>query len=98
MKNSSFGKVACMVTILYMAAAVVASAQTVSTLVNFNGTNGSQPTPDSPLVQGTDGNLYGITYFGGTPTSCLYSAGTGCGTLFKVTPAGEFTTPYSFCT
>ena len=34
---------------------------------------------------------------GGTPTNCLHSVGDGCGTVFKLTPAGEFTTLYNFC-
>jgi len=63
--------------------------------VNFNGTDGYQPS--SALVQSTDGNFYGVTYYGGTPTSCLYAAGYECGTVFKVTPAGELTTLHSFC-
>ncbi len=38
--------------------------------------------PDAPLVQATDGNLYGLTYNGGTANA---------GVLFKITPAGAFT-------
>ncbi len=44
--------------------------------------------PQSGLVQGTDGNLYGTTNYGG--------AG-GEGTVFKITPSGTLTTLYSFC-
>jgi len=44
--------------------------------------------PVGGLVQGTDGNFYGITGGGGA-----YSAGT----VFKITPAGTLTTLYSFC-
>src|ERR1022692_3069649 len=40
------------------------------------------------LVQGTDGNLYGTTFYGG---------GNGEGTVFKITPSGTLTTLYSFC-
>jgi uncharacterized repeat protein (TIGR03803 family) len=40
-----------------------ASSQTLNTLVNFNGTNGSQP--QAGLVQGSDGNFYGTTFSGG---------------------------------
>jgi uncharacterized repeat protein (TIGR03803 family) len=38
----------------------------------------------SPLIQGTDGNLYGTT-------------NGNSGTAFKLTPAGELTTLYTFC-
>lgn len=41
------------------------------------------------LVQGTDGNFYGMTYEGGV-TGDL-------GTFFKMTPAGALLTLYSFC-
>jgi len=40
------------------------------------------------LIQATNGDFYGTTYFG---TS-------GGGTVFKITPAGTLTTLYSFCT
>jgi uncharacterized repeat protein (TIGR03803 family) len=43
--------------------------------------------PSGGLVQGTDGNFYGTTEFGGT---------NGYGNVFKITPAGELTTLYSF--
>lgn len=52
-------------------------------------------TPVAGLVQGTDGNFYGTTYFGGNNNfTCNASS---CGTLFQITPAGEFTLLYSFC-
>jgi uncharacterized repeat protein (TIGR03803 family) len=40
------------------------------------------------MVQASNGNLYGITYAGGTD---------GGGTVFKITPSGTLTTLYSFC-
>ncbi len=42
----------------------------------------------SGLVQGTDGNFYGTTPTGGA---------NGQGTVFKITPGGELTTLYNFC-
>ena len=60
-------------------------AGVLTTLVSFNGTNGSHPV--AALVQGSDGNFYGTTYGGGA---------SGCGTVFKMTPAGGLTTLVSF--
>ncbi len=45
--------------------------------------------PAAPLVQGTDGNFYGTT----TTDGANYEGGT----VFKITPKGQFTTLYSFC-
>jgi uncharacterized repeat protein (TIGR03803 family) len=44
--------------------------------------------PSGVLVQGTDGNFYGTTFYGGA---------NGRGTVFKITPQGSLTTLYSFC-
>jgi uncharacterized repeat protein (TIGR03803 family) len=62
-------------------------AQTFTTLANLTGSNGSSPF-FAPLVQGTDGNLYGTTSAGGAHSQ---------GTVFKITPSGNLTTLYSFC-
>jgi uncharacterized repeat protein (TIGR03803 family) len=50
--------------------------------------DGAEPTN---LVQDARGNLYGATAQGGNG-NCVY----GCGTLFKVTPAGKFTLLHTF--
>ncbi|HEY6292565.1 MAG TPA: choice-of-anchor tandem repeat GloVer-containing protein [Terriglobia bacterium] len=47
------------------------------------------------LVLGTDGNFYGTAFLGGA-NNC--SSGLGCGTIFKITPAGVLTTLHLFCT
>ena len=52
----------------------------------FNSADGS--IPYAGLVQGTDGNLYGTTAFGG-----LYQGGT----IFRITYGGRLTTIYNFC-
>jgi uncharacterized repeat protein (TIGR03803 family) len=63
------------------------------TLVNFDGANGVEYLGNTYPVQGLDGNLYGLTLFGGANTC----GGPYCGTFFKMTPAGKLTTVYSFC-
>jgi uncharacterized repeat protein (TIGR03803 family) len=50
-----------------------------------NSTDGAEP--ESTLIQGTDGNLYGTTYLGGAYNQ---------GAVFKVTPSGSETVLYSF--
>ena len=49
------------------------------------------------LLQGADGNFYGITALGGS-----YSGGAcsrnGCGTIFRITPTGSYTLLHTFCT
>lgn len=62
----------------------------VTTIHNFcskaNCADGSLPM--GGVVLGSDGNLYGTTYAGGTQ---------GQGTIFKITTTGSFTTLYNFC-
>lgn len=61
-------------------------AQTFTSLLSFDGSNGSFP--QGSLVEGEDGNLYGTTPY----------SNSGFGTVFVVTPTGELTTLYNFCT
>jgi uncharacterized repeat protein (TIGR03803 family) len=49
--------------------------------------------PLAALVQATDGNFYGTTFYGGANDTCDL----GCGTIFGITPGGVLTTLYSFC-
>jgi uncharacterized repeat protein (TIGR03803 family) len=56
----------------------------------FNGSDGDQP--QAGLTIDKAGNLYGTTYYGGG-TGC---SGSGCGTVFEVTPAGVETVLYAF--
>jgi len=72
--------------LLFATTAITLPAQTFTTLHSFDVTDGA--TPYAGLVQATDGNLYGTTYYGGAHNS---------GTVFKITAAGKLTTLYSFC-
>jgi uncharacterized repeat protein (TIGR03803 family) len=60
------------------------SPQVLLSFKNYNGsgTNSTGAAPDSGLILGQDGNFYGTTSAGGL--------GAG-GTVFRITPAGEFT-------
>jgi uncharacterized repeat protein (TIGR03803 family) len=69
---------------------VPATAQTLTTLISFNGANGNAPT--SPLVEGPDGAFYGTTNSGGSNNSCYI----GCGTVYRITASGTLTTLYDF--
>ena len=89
MKTFGILKMACTIFVVCAATAIAAPAQTFTTLHIFDGTDGEYPA--AGLVQGTDGNFYGTTGYGGA-TTCTY----GCGTIFKITPAGTLTTLHSF--
>ncbi len=62
-----------------------AQSPTLTPLYQFSGTDGANPF--AGLVQGSDGNFYGTTNFGGT---------SDFGTVFKITPTGALTTLHRF--
>jgi uncharacterized repeat protein (TIGR03803 family) len=79
MSKLNWGRTSFAILLLCAAAAIVAPAQTLTTIATFQGTTGYYPV--GSLVQGTDGNLYGTTMYG-----------QGCyGTVFKVTTSGTLT-------
>lgn len=63
-----------------LAAAAFAAGPTEKTLYDFQGTPDGATPYSSPIV-GTNGHLYGTTYYGGTDTCTL-----GCGTVFELIP------------
>ena len=66
-------------------------AGVLTTLHSFNGNDGMEPTG---LVLGSDGNLYGTTRNGG---AYGYGSGNGGdGTIYRITPTGEFTVLHNF--
>jgi uncharacterized repeat protein (TIGR03803 family) len=63
----------------------------LTTLHSFDKTDGFYPY--AGLVQGTDGNFYGTTVYGGSSSKCGQD---GCGTVFKITAKGALTTLHGF--
>lgn len=61
----------------------ITSRGNFSTIHNFTSTEGGGPS-SAGLIQGRDGNFYGVT-------------SVGVGTVFKVTPNGTLTTLHRFC-
>src|SRR5437870_8194716 len=81
------GRIGGLLFILLSAAALAtteASAQTLTTLYSFTGSDGAHPY--AGLIADASGNLYGTTNSGGA---------NGYGTVFKVTPTGTQTGTYS---
>ena len=64
-----------------IATAITLPAQTYTALSTFDDSDGASPY--AGLVQATDGNFYGTTFFGGAANA---------GTVFKVTPSDTLTT------
>jgi uncharacterized repeat protein (TIGR03803 family) len=88
-KRFSIGSRATLLAICTLTLFVTSTnAQTFATLHIFEGSPTDGSYPEAPLVQATNGNLYGTTFTGGASAS---------GTVFKITPDGTLTTLYSFC-
>jgi uncharacterized repeat protein (TIGR03803 family) len=86
MRDRSFTKQPSAVLLLLLAMSITSHGQTFKTLVNFDKTNGADPSV--ALVQGRDGNFYSTAYEEGT---------LGFGTVFRMTRAGKLSTIYNFC-
>jgi uncharacterized repeat protein (TIGR03803 family) len=68
----------------------VASAQLRFDLLHsFSASPSNGANSSAPLTRGVDGNFYGTTYNGGSNVP-------GRGTVFKITPTGDFTVLHSF--
>ena len=69
----------------------VTPAGAISVLYRFTGGSDGE-NPEAGLIQGSDGNFYGTTTGGETTAGVV----AGYGSVFRITPAGAFTTLYSF--
>ena len=87
MNRLGFRKIACIIAVFCAATVVASPAQTFTRLTEFDATDGAHPLYGA-LLQGTDGNFYGTTSFGGASLG---------GSVFNITPTGKVTTLYSFC-
>ena len=85
MKKSGLWKMVCVVCVFCAASVIASPAQTLTTIYNFTGANGSHPY--AGLLLAGDGNFYGTTVQGGPH---------GAGSVFKITPSGTLTTLHSF--
>jgi len=83
----NLSKMGLMVFAVCIAAEIAAPAQSFTTLLSFDGSNGAYSEYGYP-IQGSDMNIYGTTSAGGTYDQ---------GTIFKLTPGGTLTTLYNFC-
>src|SRR5260370_34922421 len=70
--------------LLCVAMAIASSAQTFTSLVSLDGSNGIFP---ETILQGPDGELWGVAANGGPAD---------CGTGFKMTPARGLTPLFTF--
>jgi uncharacterized repeat protein (TIGR03803 family) len=93
--NRTYAGMSGIIALFILATAVALPAQTFTNLLNFNGTDGSNPN-SMPFVQGRDGDFYGTTSYGGIHDGCGLGY-YGCGTVFKISASGQLTTLYSFC-
>lgn len=77
----------------------------LSVLYSFPYDSSNKTTPNgmfpvAGLLQGPDGNFYGVASGGGSSGTDFCQPGPeifGCGTIFKLTPSGHLTLLYSFC-
>jgi uncharacterized repeat protein (TIGR03803 family) len=78
-------RAACTLFIFTLSTAITFEAQSQNVFARFTDANGGNP---GSIVQGADGNFYGVGTRGGN---------NGGGSIFKVTPAGTITRLYVFC-
>jgi uncharacterized repeat protein (TIGR03803 family) len=73
-------------------AAPTSVAQTYSVLYTFQG-QADGGFPNSGVYRDSSGNLYGITNTAGNRSDCNDF---GCGTVYKLTPSGQFSVLHTF--
>jgi len=86
MKKFSPMRMVCIAIAFCAATAIASPAQTFTSIASLGLANGDSP---NGLVQGTNGDFYGTTTFGGPNVN-------DGGTVFEVSPAGEVTMLHAF--
>src|SRR5690348_13673708 len=91
------GEIAAAFFVLVLATGAAARAQTqtltYTVLHSFTLSDGANPF--GPVIMDKAGNLYGTTNQGGA-LPCSSNAAFGCGTVFKLDPAGNETVLHTF--
>jgi uncharacterized repeat protein (TIGR03803 family) len=77
-----------------LASSIILHGQTVTENLLYRFTGGSDGAYPSGLILASDGNFYGMTQSGGNANVCAING--GCGTIFQVTPYGQFKTLHTF--
>jgi uncharacterized repeat protein (TIGR03803 family) len=75
------------VVVIFAGAAVLAPAQTPTTLHGFQNVPTDACEPEDNIVQGRDGNMYGVGLYCGTNNT---------GAVYKISPSGVESVIYSF--
>jgi uncharacterized repeat protein (TIGR03803 family) len=95
------GLIACVVVIFFSFLQTPAQTQTTVKLTTFTLTGDNGGNLYAGLIQGSDGNFYGTASSGGgglTSNADCYGNTFyfGCGTVFRMTPSGDFSTLHDF--
>jgi len=95
-KSSTLRAAFALTAILILAGSVAATAQSEHTLYTFQGLASGGTDGDSPiggLVSDAAGNLYGVTWYGGSG-GCTFTI-PGCGTVYEMSPPAVAGNPWT---
>jgi uncharacterized repeat protein (TIGR03803 family) len=74
----------------------VSPAGVETVLHSFGQTPEDGEGPSGPLIEGADGDFYGVTQSGGSGRMTCSIEGNRCGTVYRITSSGAVTILYSF--
>ncbi len=79
--------------VVIFAGAIPAQAQTPTVIYNFMNNTSDACQPEGNIVQGRDGNMYGIGVDGGSTGGC---GANGYGAVYKISPSGAESVFFNF--